>query len=119
MARRKRGRTRIRVGRVTLYLHHGAWWLYFSEGSKRVRRKVGESQHEAEFPAAASRGRRGAPGGDRNRTAGPAKDLPCRKMVSLRDVAASSQANATSVIPGYSTILHTFPQVVATARPGR
>src|SRR5580700_8246970 len=52
MARRKRGRNRIRVGRVTLYQHHGAWWLYFSEGSKRVRRKVGESQHDAEVLAA-------------------------------------------------------------------
>jgi hypothetical protein len=52
MARRKRGCDRIRVGKVTLYQHHGAWWLYFSEGTQRVRRKVGGSQHEAEVLAA-------------------------------------------------------------------
>jgi integrase len=52
MARRKRGCDRIRVGKVTLYQHHGAWWLYFSEGKQRVRRKVGESQCEAEVLAA-------------------------------------------------------------------
>ncbi|MBM4073123.1 MAG: hypothetical protein FJ271_29995 [Planctomycetes bacterium] len=52
MARRKRGSDRIRVGKVTLYLHHGAWWIYFSDGTKRIRRKVGESQKEAEIVAA-------------------------------------------------------------------
>lgn len=44
MVRRKLGSDRIRVGKVTLYLYHGAWWIYFSEGSKRIRRKVGESK---------------------------------------------------------------------------
>ena len=52
MARRKRGADRIRVGKVTLYLHHGAWWIYFSEGAQRVRRKVGESLKDAEVLAA-------------------------------------------------------------------
>jgi hypothetical protein len=31
MGRRKRGTDRIKVGRVNIYLHHGAWWIYFSE----------------------------------------------------------------------------------------
>jgi integrase len=52
MARRKRGSQRIRVGKVTLYSHHGGWWLYFSEGANRVRRKVAESYAEAEVIAA-------------------------------------------------------------------
>src|SRR5947209_1702838 len=52
MARRKRGADRVRVGKVTLYWHHGAGWVYFSEGTRRVRRTVGESLKEAEIVAA-------------------------------------------------------------------
>lgn len=52
MASRKRGGERIRVGKVTLFLHHNAWWIYFSEGTHRVRRKVGPDQKEAEIVAA-------------------------------------------------------------------
>jgi integrase len=53
MARRKRTSTdRFRVGKVTVYLHHGAWWVYYSEGSERVRKKVSESKQEAEQVAA-------------------------------------------------------------------
>jgi integrase len=53
MARRKHGPAdRFRVGRVTVYLHHGAWWLYYSEGNERIRRKVSESKDEAERVAA-------------------------------------------------------------------
>lgn len=52
MARRNRGPDRFRVGKVTLFLHHGAWWIYFSEGTQRIRRKVSESQKEAEIVAA-------------------------------------------------------------------
>src|SRR5262245_9114651 len=52
MGRRKPGADRMRVGKVTLYLHHGAWWVYFSDGAKRIRRKVSESQKEAEIVAA-------------------------------------------------------------------
>lgn len=45
MARRKRDSAeRFRVGKVTVYLHHGAWWVYYSEGSQRVRKKVSESR---------------------------------------------------------------------------
>jgi hypothetical protein len=53
MARRKRtSAERFRVGKVTVYLHHGAWWLYYSEGGERVRRKVSEFRNEAEKVAA-------------------------------------------------------------------
>jgi hypothetical protein len=53
MAPRKRGPAdRFRVGKVTVYLHHGAWWVSYSEGSERIRRKVSESRQEAEQLAA-------------------------------------------------------------------
>jgi integrase len=53
MARRKRGSAgRFRVGKVTVYLHHGAWWVYYSEGSERIRKKVSESRGEADQVAA-------------------------------------------------------------------
>ena len=50
MARRKADR--FRVGKVTVYLHHGTWWLYFSERDQRVRRKISASRKEAEQVAA-------------------------------------------------------------------
>src|SRR5262245_24579233 len=53
MARRKRASAdRFRVGKVTVYLHHRAWWVYYSEGRERVRRKVSESREEAKQLAA-------------------------------------------------------------------
>lgn len=48
----RRNVNRFRVGKVTVYLHHGAWWLYFSEQEHRVRRKVSASREEAEQVAA-------------------------------------------------------------------
>ena len=51
MARSKRGR-RGRVGKVSFYSHHGAWWLYYREGGRPVRRKVAESRDDAEKLAA-------------------------------------------------------------------
>lgn len=55
MARRKRsGRSeRVRIGNVTLYVHHGAWWIGYRDGGKRGRRRVGRDQSEAEAVAAA------------------------------------------------------------------
>ena len=53
MSRRKRASSqRFRVGKVSVYLHHGGWWLYYRDGSKPVRRKVAESKEEAEQVAA-------------------------------------------------------------------
>jgi integrase len=40
VARSERRSSRLRVGRVSLYTHHGALWLYYREGGKTVRRKV-------------------------------------------------------------------------------
>jgi integrase len=53
MARRKSGSTqRFRVGKVSVFLHHGTWWLYYGEGRKRIRRKVSSSRKQAEEVAA-------------------------------------------------------------------
>jgi len=47
MSRRRRRTTRKRVGRVSYYQHHGSWYLYFREGSERVRRRIGRLETEA------------------------------------------------------------------------
>ena len=53
MRSRKRTRPeRFRVGRVSLYVHHGAWWLYYRDGRQQVRQKVAQSRIEAEQVAA-------------------------------------------------------------------
>src|SRR5262245_21748808 len=53
MSPRKRGSSpRFRVGRVSVYLHHGAWWIYYRDGGQPVRRKVAEDRDEAETIAA-------------------------------------------------------------------
>jgi integrase len=51
-SRKKRSSARLRVGKVSVYLHHGAWWLYYREHGKQVRRKLGEVRGEAEQVAA-------------------------------------------------------------------
>ncbi|MBL8793117.1 MAG: tyrosine-type recombinase/integrase [Planctomycetia bacterium] len=53
MARRKRRQpTRFRVGRVTVYFHHGAWWFYYREHGRPVRCTAAEARGEAEQLAA-------------------------------------------------------------------
>ena len=53
MSRPKRGsRTRFRVGRVSVYLHHGAWWVYYRDSGKVVRRKIAADRQQAEQVAA-------------------------------------------------------------------
>jgi hypothetical protein len=53
MSRRKRGSSpRFRVAKVSVYWHHGAWWLYYRDGGRPVRRKVAEERSEAEQVAA-------------------------------------------------------------------
>jgi integrase len=53
MSRRSRGSTtRSRIGKVSVYRHHGAWWLYYRDGGTPVRRKVAEERHDAEQVAA-------------------------------------------------------------------
>jgi hypothetical protein len=51
-ARRRGSPTRTRVGKVSVYQHHGAWWVYFREGGRSVRRKVAEDLEQAQQVAA-------------------------------------------------------------------
>jgi integrase len=51
-SRKRASRKRFRVGRVSLYLHHGAWWLYYRDGGQPVRRRVAQTPKEAERVAA-------------------------------------------------------------------
>ncbi|HOI55511.1 MAG TPA: site-specific integrase [Phycisphaerae bacterium] len=44
---------RVSIGSVTLYVHHGAWWINYRDGGRRVRRRVGGDRDEAEAVAAA------------------------------------------------------------------
>jgi integrase len=40
------------VGRVSVYPHHGAWWIYYRENGKPTRRKAGDTVDAAEQVAA-------------------------------------------------------------------
>ncbi len=52
MARRSRPRARKRIGRVSLYLHHGSWYVYYRQGQRPVRRRVADTESVAEGVAA-------------------------------------------------------------------
>lgn len=53
MARRKATPSpRFRVGKVTVYEHHGAWWLYYRDAGRTERRKVADNREEASQIAA-------------------------------------------------------------------
>ena len=52
MRRRKKSAQRKRVGRVSYYLHHGAWYLYYREGDRPVRLRVADTEDKAEQIAA-------------------------------------------------------------------
>jgi len=43
---------RFRIGKVSVYLHHGAWWLYYRENGRPIRSKVSHRQDEAKRLAA-------------------------------------------------------------------
>jgi integrase len=45
-------RARRRIGKVSIYLHHAAWWIYYRDAGKQVRRKVAQTRLEAEQIAA-------------------------------------------------------------------
>src|SRR5690349_17683171 len=50
---RRSGRVhRTRVGKVSLYQHHGAWWVYYREAGTPVRKKVAVDRGPAEQVAA-------------------------------------------------------------------
>ncbi|MFT3879658.1 MAG: hypothetical protein QM703_08360 [Gemmatales bacterium] len=48
MSRKPARRKRLRIGRVSVYYHHGAWWLYYRENGHVIRLKVGPDQILAE-----------------------------------------------------------------------
>jgi len=53
MASRSRGpKGRLRVGKVTVYPQHGAWWVYYRDGGRPVRRRVADTRPAAEQVAA-------------------------------------------------------------------
>ena len=53
MARPKRAPSlRFRVGRISVYPHRGAWWIYYRDGGQQVRCKVAPTREEAEQVAA-------------------------------------------------------------------
>lgn len=45
--RRKSSPDRIRIGKVSLYLHHGSWYAYYRESGKPVRTRLAVDQAEA------------------------------------------------------------------------
>jgi integrase len=53
MASRKRSPSpRFRIGKVSVYMHHGAWWLYYREDGKPKRNKVAQNSEDAKRIAA-------------------------------------------------------------------
>jgi integrase len=51
-ARKRRVISRFRIGKVSVYQHHGGWWLYYRDGSQPVRLRVAETRQDAEQVAA-------------------------------------------------------------------
>jgi hypothetical protein len=51
VSRKPTRRKRIRIGRVSVYFHHGAWWLYYRENGRAIRLKVGPHLQTAEEQA--------------------------------------------------------------------
>jgi integrase len=51
MSRKRRFSSRFRVGKVSVYVHHGAWWVYYRDGGLAQRHRVG-SLDEAKQVAA-------------------------------------------------------------------
>ena len=43
---------RFRVGKVSVFEHHGAWWVYYRDNTGPHRKKVGASREQAEQVAA-------------------------------------------------------------------
>ena len=43
---------RQRIGKVSLYQHHGCWWIYYRESGTTVRKRFGSDKQEAEKAAA-------------------------------------------------------------------
>ena len=50
--KRRRRPRRKRIGKVSYYFHHGAWWVYYLDGERQVRRRTGPDEQVAEQLAA-------------------------------------------------------------------
>jgi integrase len=51
-AKKLRSSQRFRVGKVSVYEHHCAWWLYYREAGRPQRKKAGPTRDQAERVAA-------------------------------------------------------------------
>jgi hypothetical protein len=51
-AKRKRRPRRKRIGRVSYYFHHGAWWVYYTDGDRPIRHRTGPDEETAQAIAA-------------------------------------------------------------------
>ena len=51
-SRKPRPSPRFRVGKVSVYEHHGAWWIYYRDGTGPHRKKVAPTRDRAEQVAA-------------------------------------------------------------------
>ena len=51
-SRKPRPSPRFRVGKVSVYEHHGAWWIYYRDGTGPQRKKVAPTRDQAEQVAA-------------------------------------------------------------------
>ena len=40
-------RARKRVGRVSYFWHHGAWHIYYRDGRRQIRRRIGHDEEAA------------------------------------------------------------------------
>ena len=47
MSRRRRRAARKRVGRVSYFLHHGSWYVYYRSGTRPVRVRIGQNEADA------------------------------------------------------------------------
>jgi integrase len=47
----QRAPLRIRIGRVSYYRHHGAWYIYYRDGTRVIRRRAPGGQAQAECEA--------------------------------------------------------------------
>ena len=51
-AKKSKAPSRFRVGKVSVYEHHGAWWVYYRDGAGPHRKKVAADRTQAEQVAA-------------------------------------------------------------------
>jgi len=49
---KRRRPKRRQIGRISYYYHHGSWWVYYRDGERQVRHRVGEDEQLAEQVAA-------------------------------------------------------------------